>query len=457
MKDIVEAYTVHALTTEYEHLPESAVESVKRFLLDTIGVGIAGANNSLTLQIRRSASKWSRIGDANVWGQGNLKVNALTAAFLNGFQIHCQEYDCVHEPAVVHPMATILSALMADVDQLPYPISGCELAVAVVVAVDLAAGIGVCVESPLKFFRPANAGLFGAVLGISRLRKFNKAQVRNALGYALSFNAGTMQAHIEGKPALPIQIANASRNAITACDLAEGGLEGPQDSLEGKFGYFALFEDKANLSVMLDNLGVIWRITEASHKPFPTGRAAHGGIVLMQELREMKLERNDIEKITLFAPPLIQRLVGRPIKKDMSASYARLCFQYTGTLAFFNGTVGLSDFEDEKLRNSEILKFGKKIDVVCDGTKNHSTFTPQKTIVSLKNGRKIEVRIKNLYGSPNNPMSKEDQFKKFRKCVDFGFGRPSEKTANKIIEVVGKLDEIKNVKILSQLANGLEA
>ena len=454
MTRVVEAYAEHALTIRYEDMPDPARVAVKTFLLDSLGVGIAGAKSPLSSKLRKATRNWSSSREANVWGAGSLQANSHTVAFLNGFQIHCQEYDCVHEKALVHPMATILSAIMADIDQSMQHISGRELAVAIAVAVDLATGIGSCVKSPLKFFRPANAGLFGAVLGISRLRQFDDKKIKNALGYALSFNAGTMQAHLEGKPALPLQIANTARNAITACDIAESGIDGPQDSLEGKFGYFALFEDEAHPSSMLDSLGKIWRITELSHKPFPTGRATQGGIVLMQKLRSRGLTHESIERVQLVAPPLIERLVGRPIIKDMSPSYARLCFQYAGALALMKGDIGLSDFDENRLRDTRVLELGKRLAVTRDKSTDHSAFTPQRATATLKDGRKVEIATNDLYGSPSNPMSDTDHLSKFRNCVDFGFGKPSESIANKLIDIVDKLEKVEDVSLINRLANG---
>lgn len=456
MTHMVEAYTSHALTAQYEDLTSEAYVAIRTFLLDSIGVGIAGANVPLASKVRQSVFKWGSSGDANVWGLGGLTTTATNAAFINGFQIHCQEYDCVHEAAVVHPMATILSAMMADIDQSRQLISGRELAIGLAVAVDLAVGIGLRVRSPLKFFRPANAGLFGAVLGISRLRRMSVPQTKNALGFALSFNAGTMQAHLEGKPALPLQIANAARSAITACDLAKSGIEGPQDSLEGKFGYFALFEDEVMSQPDYSSLGTIWRITEVSHKPFPTGRAAQGGIVLMKELRAKGVTASNIEKITLRAPPLIERLVGRPIIDNMSPSYARLCFQFLGAVALLEGNVALSDFGDRKLNESDIVTLGKRIQVISNGSSDHSAFTPQVLTSHLKNGKTIIVDTKALYGSPVNPMSKEDHLKKFRECVGFGFGNSRDEIATRLNELVENLEEIEDASILSKLANGQE-
>jgi len=66
------------------------------------------------------------------------------------------------------------------------------------------------------------------------------------MGCALAQCAGVMQAHVEGKPTLPVQIAGAARAAVVACDLAEAGLHGPESALEGPFGYFNMFEEVTN-------------------------------------------------------------------------------------------------------------------------------------------------------------------------------------------------------------------
>lgn len=456
MTGMIDAFVRHGLETQFDDLSADAVRATKTYLLDTLGVGIAGAAVPLTKVVRASAGHWAGDGAAHVWGAGNVSTTPANAAFINGFQIHCQEYDCVHEPAVVHPLATILSALMAECDALGN-INGRDLTVAMAVAVDLAAGIGISVTSPIKFFRPANAGIFGATLGIARLRQFSPEQTKDALGYALAFNSGTMQAHVEGKPALPIQIGNAARGAIMACDLAGQGLAGPHDSLEGPFGYFALFEDHADPAQVIAQLGKTWRIAEVSHKPFPTGRAAQGGIVLMQKLRAKGVSPDDIERVTLTAPPLIHRLVGRPIQADMSVNYARLCFQYSGAVALQSGRVGLEDFAEARLRDERTLKLGKRIEVIDDGSPDPAAFTPQIAVAYLKDGRQVDARVETLYGAPSDRMTQEAHLEKFHQCVAFGFGEDRPALRRKLIELTDILEAVADVSVLSRLAAGLEA
>jgi 2-methylcitrate dehydratase PrpD len=82
-----------------------------------------------------------------------------------------------------------------------------------------------------------------------------------------------------------------------------------------------------------DELGHSWRITELSCKPFPSGRATHGGIDAWQRLmREEDITAERVVALRFCAPPLTARLIGRPITKLMTPNYARLCLQYVGAV-----------------------------------------------------------------------------------------------------------------------------
>ncbi|MCG8441559.1 MAG: MmgE/PrpD family protein, partial [Caulobacterales bacterium] len=372
-------------------------------------------------------------------------------AFVNGFQIHCQEFDCVHERAVVHPMATILAALLAEAERRG-PVSGEAFLAAVIVAVDVAAGLGVAARNPIRFFRPATAGLFGAALGIARLRGFDGETARDALGQALGHAAGVMQAHVEGRPTLPIQIGNAARAAHLACDLAEAGVPGPHDVLEGPYAYLPLFEGEWDLAPVLEGLGRVWRIAEVSHKPFPTGRAAHGGITLMQRLRADGVTPDAVERIVVTAPPLVPRLVGRPLTEPLPVNYARLCFSFVGAVALSTGTVALDDFSPERRADPALRALGAKIAVEADGSDDPAAFAPQTVRAHLAGGRVAEARIEAVYGSPADPMTREAALDKARACLRFGLGPQAD--ADAILARLQKIDTEQDIAGLLAAASG---
>src|SRR6185369_17286742 len=95
------------------------------------------------------------------------------------------EYDCIHEPAVVHPMATLICALFAWSEresQRGQPIDGRRFLTAMSVGVDIAGLLGAATNSGLRFFRPATAGGFGAAAGLASLAGLEEPGVKDVLG-----------------------------------------------------------------------------------------------------------------------------------------------------------------------------------------------------------------------------------------------------------------------------------
>lgn len=445
----------HALSVEWAILPESARHGVRTFLLDSLGVGIAGSKAPFADAVAAAADGWGRRGPAPVLGSGT-RCMAPQAAFVNAFQIHAQEFDCVHEAAVVHPLATILSALMADTARRADSVSGTEFGAALAAGVDVAATLGLAATTPLKFFRPATAGIFGCVAAMARLRRLDTATLVSAFGHALAFASGTMQAHVEGKPGLPLQIAHAAQASLMALDLAMEGVPGTDGSIDGPFGYLALFETGSDIAPLLDRLGRDWRIAEVSHKPFPTGRAAHGAIVALQALmRDHGVSPANLESLTYTAPPLIHRLVGRPLPAypaAMTANYARLCFAWLGAVVLTRGTIGLADFSAGRLTDPALHGLGARIKVVADANPDPAAFTPAVATAVLIDGRTVRARIDSQLGSPANPLSREQHLRKFRACLEFACAAD---LADPLIQAIDTLETQADMAALLRAASGL--
>ncbi|MEL6687768.1 MAG: hypothetical protein AAFP97_09105 [Pseudomonadota bacterium] len=265
-----------------------------------------------------------------------------------------------------------------------------------------------------------------------------------------------MQAHVEGKPTLPVQIAGAARAAVVACDLAHSGLHGPESSLEGPFGYFTMFEDEVDVEGAAKALGKIHRITEVSWKPFPTGRAAQGGIPLVQRLLEQGVTADNLDHLELQAPPIIPRLVARPAQTGMSPNYARLCFPYLAAVTLTRGSVSLSDFTRDSLDDPDLLALADRISVVENHIEDPAEFVPQSAKAILKDGSERLALIAKLYGSPADPLTHDAHLEKFRGCVAFGLSEDkADEVADRLIERVETLEQHADVRDLFQLAGGV--
>ncbi|MEZ5652013.1 MAG: MmgE/PrpD family protein [Burkholderiaceae bacterium] len=423
--DSLRALVAHAL-----HGPGLADDGQRalatRVVLDTLAVGVAGASAPFAAPLRQLLPAWGQGGPATLLGAAAGHWPAPSAAFVNAYQIHGSEYDYVHEPAVVHPMAATLAAALAawqarSATEPRWRLGGRAWLDLVSRAVDVAIAVGLSARQGLRFFRPATAGAFGAMAAVCQIRGHDEATASSAFGHLYSQLCGTMQAHAEGTAVLPMQIGFNARNALVAADLAEAGISAPAAVFEGTFGYLNLYEAQGDLGPSLAELAVRRRIVELSCKPFPTGRATHGGIDGILRLRAAHaIEPARVREVQVWGPPLIARLVGRRPYDDFPAHYARLCMAYVGAVALRRGHVDLADFVPEALRDPDTLVLAARIGVCDDGNPDPNALLPQRVEITLDDGSTRSCALDAALGSRERPLADDAHWAKLRHCLDFG-------------------------------------
>ncbi len=399
---------------DFAHAGHALSESVRtdtlRLLGDALAVGAAGASAPGMAGVLAVARSWGQGNEARLLGRAE-RLPAHGAAYVNGFAVHCLEWDAVHEAAVVHSVSSIVAALSAEIDRQ----GGCDpeaALVALAVGVDVASGIGLAAETGLTFFRPATAGIFGAALAVARIRGLSRDQFADVLGLAHAHAAGTMQAHHEGSIALPLQFANAVRSAIHVVDLVSNGLSGAHDVMEGPFGHFTLF-DKGKLSTYTDRLGSIWRISEVSTKPFPSGRASHA---VLGTLADVRRSARAIARVEAHVPPLINTLVGRPMTEHMTPAYARLCLPFLSALMISDGRIDPRRFVAESFSDLKLRAIAESVTINVDGNPDPNALSPQRLVVHYADGDADAIAIADTLGSPNAPMNASQSAAKRDMC-----------------------------------------
>jgi len=439
--DPIDILVDYVVDTKFEDLPPEVVEATRVLILDSFGVGIVGSAAPQVDEMRSAAALWGRGDDARVWVSGE-RLPAPTAAFLNAFQTHNSEFDCVHDGAVVHCVTVVLAAVMA-VAERSGNIGGKALITAVALGVDVACNLGLAATSGLQFFRPATAGAFAAVMGIGKMLEFDRERLIHACSIAYGQVGGTMQAHTEGSTLLAVQMGFSARNAVAACDLATAGVTGPRNIIEGPFGYLNLIEASYDLGDILQNLGKVWRITEVSLKPFPSGRATHGIADCCLGLRrDHGIVVDDIASVSAHVPPLINHLVGRPPQDNMTPAYARLCASYVAARALAHGAVEVEHFKVDMISDATIGDLSKNISIVIDDNPDPNALSPITVEIKLKNGEMISATRVHVYGNPQNPMSREDYLAKYqRNCAAARPAIPQEQAGDLIKRVDNLEDE----------------
>ncbi|ANY21095.1 MmgE/PrpD family protein [Tsuneonella dongtanensis] len=390
-------------------LPAEVRAATERFVADTLAVGAAGWSGPGLDGVLATAKGWGEGAACRLVGDAHARLPANGAAYVNCFAMHCLEWDAVHEGAVVHAMTAVVPAVLAAIDRAEAPVQPDDAMAAIAVGVDIAAGLGVAASSPLRFFRPAITGIYGAAAAVARIEGLDEAQFADVLGLAHAHAAGTMQAHTEGSIALPLQFANAARGAIHAVDLVKNGLTGPHDPFEGPFGHFALFED-GNLEDYTRDLGR-WRIAEMCVKPYPSGRASHAVLGALADL-----ENREVAKVVAHVPPLIRHLVDRPHRPDMTPAYARLCLPFLCALMLTERAIDPRRFTPDAFADPALAALATRVEIRDDGNDDPNAMAPQRVEVEFADGERRDIAIPVTLGSPERLLDSRQSAAKYGLC-----------------------------------------
>ena len=93
--NLTERLSHFVVRSRFEDLPEEAIESSKKCLLDWIGVAIGGMKDPSVEKVIDLVKEMGGVRQASVLGYG-LKTTLLNAALINGMMSHALDYDDAH-------------------------------------------------------------------------------------------------------------------------------------------------------------------------------------------------------------------------------------------------------------------------------------------------------------------------------------------------------------------------
>src|SRR5438094_7349791 len=329
--DAIQRFTENIVCTTYETLPASALAATKTFILDTLGVCVAGSTAPGVSALVKLLRGWGGTPESSLCTYGG-KLPAPWAAMANSVMMHNLEFDCVHDLAVVHPFTTALPAALA-VAEAQGGVSGKTLLTAVTVGVDISTRIGMSSRARMRFFRPGVCGAFGATAAVAKVMGCNLETTTRAMGLVYSQLCGTLQSHHEGATINSMQTGFNAKAAVIAVALA----------------------------------------------------LRH----------EHQIQPHEITEVLVEAPPLVTHLVGRAATtRTPSAQFAKLCIPIVLAHVFLKGDVFITDFEGTALTDPQVHDLAAKIRVERDArVQDENAMVPLSVHVRLYDGRQYSKRL----------------------------------------------------------------
>lgn len=225
----------------YDSLPDEVIHFAKRHFLDTVGVMIAGAQGEIASQVEAMVANVRPAGNTPVPGRRR-RADLLDAAYLGGTAGHGLELDDGYRHGSAHAGCVVAPALLALAHQRSA--SGRAVLEAVVCGYETATALARSGHPDLRRrgFHPTGAvGPFAAAMAAGKLRGLSAEQLGNALGLAASSAAGLFAFVNGGADVKRLHAGHASREGLQAALLAELGVQGPPNVIEGRDGFLQAF------------------------------------------------------------------------------------------------------------------------------------------------------------------------------------------------------------------------
>ena len=412
----------------YDMLPAPVLHNVKALILDTLGV-IGGAAHAPGIpELNTRLSRWEKTGSATGL-IGKRRYTPPTAAMANGAAAHALDFDDQHDPARVHTSAVVLPALLATAEDLSAegkPVSGRDFILAYAIGAELHARLGLaCYNSLGHGWHPTMVfGTLAAGVAAAKMLGLDAGGLANALGMAFHQASGSAQSMRDGALSKRLGPGFSARNAVTGAFLAADGLTSTRATLEGNAGLFALYErNEVKPEILSDGLGRDWRVAEYSFKPYPCCRCNHTPIGIGIELHQQGIKPAEVAAIEVGMGNVNWLTVGAPYdpaRDDIVHAQFNAAYSFARALA--DGKVDLHSYRRPAITDSGIAALTAITKVVDDPAIDATAIEPARVKLTLKSGKRIELKRDTIKGSPQDPMNDAEMRGKVRSCLAFGLG-----------------------------------
>jgi 2-methylcitrate dehydratase PrpD len=455
--DTIYSVVKNIVETNYEKLPSDVVEVTKRLILDTLAVSLCGSRETGVSEVVDIFKSWGGKKESTVWITGD-KLPCINAAQINAVMIHASDYDDTHDPSPVHTGVVALPTAFAIAETIG-GIDGKKIITAVALATDFT--VRLCIACKISMFDSGwhfttLHGNFNAAAVAGKLLGFDEETLVNAFGLAYHQAGGNIQCVHDGVLAKRIGPSFAVRNGIMAALMAQKGITGAKNVLDGRHGLFNIYHrGEYNSEVLSAGLGERYEMTGISFKPYPCCRNDHPSIdATLAIIRENKFKPEDVDAITISLGSGAMGLLCEPsdVKRNPRTIVdAQFSIPWTVAVAIVHGKVGVDGFTEQAIKDKRILALSNKVVPKVDEAFSKRGVTPVIVEIKTKNGKVYSKRVDYPYGSPENPMDMDAIAEKFRDCASNAIKPVKKDKMEKLIQLIYNLETVRDVKQVIRL------
>ncbi len=432
-------------------MPPETLAAGRRLVMDGLAVAVAGVSEEDAVPVMaRVLRDLGGTPVATAIGCG-FRTDPVRAAAINGSAMHVLDFEPMWSPAT-HALSVTLPVALALAEARGLP--GQAVLTALIKGIEIQGWLreasGQYTPDVLQFHPPGLVGPMGAVAVAGHLLRLDPSRLANAFGIAAS-RAGSVFGNV-GTMTKSNHCGQAAALGLEAALLAEAGFTGDTETFESPLGYANSFYKGSFKPDELLNYGrPPWRVVSPGYaiKMFPSQFGTHFGITAALTLHPRIPSADAIKAVTLTGP--VMPYVNRPVPE--TGLSGKFSLQYTMASALLDGKVGIHTFTEERLNAPDMRALLPKITLVMDKDIPARFETMHVRLrVELVDGTILDARCdgpSGMWGQP--PIDPADHAAKVRDCLSTSL---SDKDADQVIALAGRIDELDDIRPLMALAGG---
>ena len=446
------------VSAKFEDLSEENIEIFRDRLLDMIGCIFGGACVEEDAFLADMYRGWGGAAEAPMFANTG-RIPAINAISYNSILARANDFgnmvSYVHGDRIAsHFGETVIPTNLTFADM--FPTTGREFITRNIAAEDTIGRI--LYTLPNRWPTDMLLGAPIAAALISRIYGFNAAQAKAAMSYAATNNSDPGNAYFDYSQEYKLFNGESARVGMLSCEVVKHGWNGLVDPFFGHWGIISKqLKDGETLPALyqkaFEGLGEVF-FTESSFKRCPGGIPTTVAANLGKELRARiiekygKVDADAIRQVHLYRSSTIrENYYSQPFTMRNHIN-ALFCFRFASCCCLLHGTLTV-----KSAQTSSILADPALIELTENATMGVYECEPgrqmMKLVVDMKDGSTLQAEADYaaaMYEYPSKEFIRDKFLSQFN-----DFGKLPAATAQKIIELCGKVELLPDMRELTEL------
>ncbi len=440
-----------ALSTQFENIPTSTADQLKRHLLDSIGSFIFAQDQAPVIKLRKA---FADLEAENKTAIRDLPFDKMAQYFTALIRYPDFMDNFLAKESTCHPSDNIGPVLAANKLR---PLSGKELLLGIAIGYQVECRLTKEMPVMIKGYDHTALLAFSTTAALSRILNLTEAQTSCALGMAgCAFNPLVTCRAAYTTEWKGFASSSVNSGCATIVLLAKNNMTGPIDLFEKpEKGYDAIYGMELKYNWTKEKFDLI---PCCILKSYNSEVHSQPSVEAALELREKHFfDPSEIEKIDISTFLTAYHIIGGGEYGDRRTVFTKEAgdhsLPYVIAVAILDGQVYPEQLFPERIMQPDVQQLLQKVDVHTSlpihkpvklaGILDKKTEAyPDKLIsevtIHMKNGEKFSVEKESYKGFFLNPLSWEEVIQKFKKLTGNKIG---ETTKDQIIDIIRNMEQ----------------